>query len=166
MQVHAGIVPYLDIQKQNAWNMMNIRNVVEKPTPKHSDLIINDKPAAPRAAFEGTGYHDLGQAWAKLYDGPEHIFFGHDAKRALQIAPFATGLDTGCSYGGSLTAAIIKCNDQDGDLVSENNESKYKIEEWEEESKRHIGSSGVIYRLIQQKAKQQYLTPFKSSKDL
>ena len=47
--------------------------------------------------------------WYTLYHGPKTVIFGHDAPGGLvrwppQGRPLAVGLDTGCVYGGRLTA--------------------------------------------------------------
>ncbi|CAM9263535.1 unnamed protein product [Scytosiphon promiscuus] len=90
--VHAGLVPGMPLDSQDAEAMCCMRNVVELE--------------------DGRGYepHILpteGVAWAKAWKGPEHVIFGHDAKRGFQKEPFATGLDTGCVYGRSLTAIVL-----------------------------------------------------------
>eukprot|EP00484_Ammonia_sp_Unknown_P028599 CAMPEP_0197037430 /NCGR_PEP_ID=MMETSP1384-20130603/14645_1 /TAXON_ID=29189 /ORGANISM="Ammonia sp." /LENGTH=324 /DNA_ID=CAMNT_0042467735 /DNA_START=42 /DNA_END=1016 /DNA_ORIENTATION=- len=154
--VHAGIIPNVSMDKQDAWNLMNIRNIIEKPTPKHTDLMIAGKPAKQRAAMEGTGYHDLGDAWYTFYDGPEHIFYGHDAKRRLQTCAYTTGLDTGCCYGGFLTAAVVKYIEDTDELIHEGNEQQYALDDWEQNTKRYVSDAGLVYRLYQQKAERAY----------
>lgn len=50
--------------------------------------------------------------WSDLYDGRDgHAFFGHDPQISTSQplrATCATGLDTGCCFGGRLTAAVLE----------------------------------------------------------
>ncbi len=82
--VHAGIVPGRALTDQKRENLLTMRSV--RP----------DGVASKRI--------DEGVPWASLHRGPSHVFFGHDAVRGLQRWKYATGLDTGCVYGGRLTA--------------------------------------------------------------
>jgi bis(5'-nucleosyl)-tetraphosphatase (symmetrical) len=46
--------------------------------------------------------------WDEFYRGERTVVFGHWARRGLVIAPRRRGLDTGCVYGGPLTAWIVE----------------------------------------------------------
>ena len=88
--VHAGIVPGVPLDEQKLTNFINMRN-----------LDIEDgKYVACIRTFRG-------EAWASLWPGPDHVYFGHDAMRKLQQYHNATGLDTGCLYGDSLSGILI-----------------------------------------------------------
>src|SRR5690606_3562469 len=50
------------------------------------------------------------RSWAADYQGPPHIVFGHNALSGIQLYPHATGLDSGCVYGGRLTALVLERN--------------------------------------------------------
>jgi hypothetical protein len=85
--VHAGLVPGIALEQQDPELLMNMRCV--------------------RADGTGTRDPDDGVLWGSLWPGPELVLFGHHATRGLQQHPFAIGLDTGCCYGGRLTACIL-----------------------------------------------------------
>lgn len=85
--VHAGLVPGVALEQQRRDDLLNLRSI----TPE----------GQPSKRVDG------GAPWASLWRGPEHVVFGHDAVRGLQQHPFATGLDTGCVYGRSLTALLL-----------------------------------------------------------
>jgi serine/threonine protein phosphatase 1 len=44
--------------------------------------------------------------WSEAWDGPMLLVYGHTMAEKPRRDRFALGLDTGCVYGGSLTAAI------------------------------------------------------------
>ncbi|XP_054154021.1 bis(5'-nucleosyl)-tetraphosphatase PrpE [asymmetrical]-like [Oppia nitens] len=92
--VHAGIVPGLDLHRQTLKDMVVMRNLYLDNEENQQQLVA-------------TNSDKTGDKWISRWSGPEHIYFGHDAKRGLQRAQLATGLDTGCVYGNSLTALFI-----------------------------------------------------------
>lgn len=94
MIVHAGFVPGVELEKQEIDNMINLRTV---------------KPALDKANIDSwtASSSKSDRPWASIYSGPEHVIFGHDARRGLQRQAFATGLDTGACYGKKLTGLIL-----------------------------------------------------------
>lgn len=86
--VHAGINPIKgSLEDQNVWELMHMRRV------------LSDGSAHEVCGADGI-------LWAKLWNGPQTIVFGHDARTGFQREPYAIGLDSGCVYGGNLTAVV------------------------------------------------------------
>jgi predicted phosphodiesterase len=88
--VHAGFLPSAPLDQQLPRHMMNIRSVMENGTP--------------------SARHATGMSWARLWTGPLRVVFGHDAFMGLQIWDKCIGIDTGCVYGGRLTALLLPEN--------------------------------------------------------
>ena len=97
--VHAGLVPGVPLEQQSLENLTHMRNISQKDYFSGYGLV-------------GSSKVDEGEAWASLWPGPEHVYFGHDARRGLQLWPFATGLDTGCLYGNCLTGVFVEDNQE------------------------------------------------------
>ncbi len=84
--VHAGVDPGRPLSEQDPWVLLHVRSIRPDGTP-------SDRRDA--------------RLWGELYQGPPHLVFGHNAIDGLQLHPHATGLDTGCVYGGELTALVL-----------------------------------------------------------
>lgn len=46
--------------------------------------------------------------WFEVWQGPERVFYGHDAMRGLQVRPRSIGLDSGCVYGNPLSGYLLE----------------------------------------------------------
>jgi serine/threonine protein phosphatase 1 len=78
--VHGGIDPRMDLDDHTVDDLQNTRSLADGGS--------YDRPF-----------------WWEEYEGhAQHVFFGHTVMREPAIADHAHGLDTGCVYGGSLTA--------------------------------------------------------------
>lgn len=87
LAVHAGLVPGVALEEQSPEHLLNLRSLAPDGTPSKRV--------------------DGGEPWASRWKGPELVIFGHDAMRGLQRHPHALGLDSGCVYGGRLTAYVL-----------------------------------------------------------
>lgn len=82
--VHAGIRPGVSLNHQMATDLTEIRTMGADPARRK------------------------GTAWYDVYRGAQTILFGHWPGREPKRATHAIGLDTGCVYGGHLTAYVIE----------------------------------------------------------
>jgi hypothetical protein len=85
--VHAGVVPGIPIARVPAEALLKMRTIDARGR-------WSDEPRA-------------GALWGTLYAASPHVVFGHYARPEPQLHAWATGLDTGCVYGGKLTALVL-----------------------------------------------------------
>ncbi|SDM57910.1 serine/threonine protein phosphatase 1 [Halogranum gelatinilyticum] len=77
--VHGGIDPRMSREEHTVDDLQNTRSLV------------------PGGSYDPP-------FWWEEFEGPETVFFGHTVLEAPALADYAVGLDTGCVYGGELTA--------------------------------------------------------------
>lgn len=96
--VHAGLVPGLPVERTEAYHLTRLRRL--------------DLPGQP--------------FWHEVWQGPELVLYGHTTSpfpRATHHGGrlVALGLDTGCVYGGALTAYRL----EDGEVASVQAKRRY-----------------------------------------
>ena len=99
--VHAGCLPKIPVEKQAAGDLMRTRGI-NPSTGKMVPLGHSDEATAVM--------------WPEAWDGCESIVFGHASfdepyihtKVNYNNLVTCVGIDTGCYYGGRLTALIIE----------------------------------------------------------
>jgi len=82
--VHAGVRPGVPLRRQMASDLTELRTMGANPSRRK------------------------GVPWYQVYRGRRIVLFGHWPAKAPRLSAYAIGLDTGCVYGGSLTAYIIE----------------------------------------------------------
>jgi serine/threonine protein phosphatase 1 len=78
--VHGGVDPRKDLTEHSVEDLQNTRSLV------------------PGGSYGDRPY------WFEEHDGPHRVFFGHTVLEEPVVREHAVGLDTGCVYGGELTA--------------------------------------------------------------
>jgi serine/threonine protein phosphatase 1 len=84
--VHGGINPTKPLDEQTGQELLEMRSVPPE-----------------------NGYS--GPFWFERHDGPWQVFFGHTVLDEPFVSDDAIGLDTGCVYGGALTAFDYRSGD-------------------------------------------------------
>ena len=103
--VHAGLRSGISLERQTKDDLYYIRYLDD------NNNFVSLKKINSLGSKEAAGAH----FWTEFWKGPENIIYGHnvnsyDAPLIEEVVPGVTcyGLDTGCCFGGKLTAMILE----------------------------------------------------------
>lgn len=119
--VHAGIDPLSGLRETSERMLLTARwvrveendgnrRIVAIHSTSRAEMLRHSEPPVPSS-------HREKHRWHEFHTGPELIIFGHDAKQGLfrktlpSGRPICVGLDTGCTYGRSLTGYFPEFDD-------------------------------------------------------
>lgn len=89
VMVHAGFLPDEPWQSQDIDITTNIQVIDKNGNPAKRSDAPNAKP------------------WADFWGGDPFVIYGHTPRPNILERPSSIGIDTGCVYGGHLTAYVI-----------------------------------------------------------
>jgi len=75
----------------------------DQPADLVTTLQMVDADGSPRKR----GQSPTARPWADFWSGPEFVVYGHTPRPHPYRKPLSIGIDTGCVYGGSLTAIVF-----------------------------------------------------------
>lgn len=104
--VHGGVLPGVPIEEQDPETLMRLRTVQVRARVRGQ---VRGHVGGRVGGRDGRTTEVL---WGRFYTGGPHVVFGHNAAPGLQLHPAATGLDTGCVYGGRLTAMVLDAGER------------------------------------------------------
>jgi bis(5'-nucleosyl)-tetraphosphatase (symmetrical) len=99
VMVHAGLHPHWDDARLSSLS------------PADVDYAINVRYCDADGEQPSEDWPPPGppfRPWDDFYRGARRVVFGHWARRGLVVRPQCVGLDTGCVYGGKLSAWIAE----------------------------------------------------------
>lgn len=99
IQIHGGLHPHWDDAR------------LDRLTTDEIDYAVNVRycdPAGNRPEADWPPPGPPFRPWDDFYRGTRRVVFGHWARRGLVVRRRCVGLDTGCVYGGRLSAWIAE----------------------------------------------------------
>ncbi|EPS34844.1 hypothetical protein PDE_09808 [Penicillium oxalicum 114-2] len=105
--VHAGLVPGVELEKQDPSTAMTMRTIdldTHFPSPSNKGIAW----AKMFEKHQSMLYSSLKSTHKDPRSQTMTVIYGHDAKTGLKVRTYSKGLDSGCVKGGQLTALVIE----------------------------------------------------------
>ena len=90
-QVHAGLVPGIPLEQQDLGQLYTMRFLEQATAKRKKSSSKRSLRSGYSSDSDGADWEPVGsprdesELWGKVWNGPEHVVFGHDAMRGLQL---------------------------------------------------------------------------------